>query len=332
MADVIKIDFQKIRNLSDLSKRLACDKNDLQSRIQISDQSKYFKKMDIPKKNRKLGYRTVYQCTDMVLSQIHKYIASSINITEMFPEYVRGFVVGGSCTKNAKMHLAKKYLLHADIIHFFESFSLDSIVKVFLELGCNEGIAKGLSKLCTLNGVLVQGINSSPVLANFACKQMDEELNALSLRYGCKYSRYADDITISGNNTLPEKREIEEIFSTYDFRMNDRKYKIQKRGMGQYVTGLTVFDDKAPRVPKRFKKNLRLELYYAKKYGLMNHLKKSGVDIEQPGIVLYEIYRIKGWIDYIKSVEPDLAIRYYEAWNVIIDRHVKELYENKLSL
>ena len=95
------------------------------------------------------------------------------------------------------------------------------------------------------------------------------------------------------------------------------------RGKNQYVTGLTIFDKNYPRIPKRMKKKIRLLLYYYKKHGIFSHImhiKKISIDdvvndltlffrIERQTIKLF--YKIRGWIDYVNSVEPILAGKYY---------------------
>ena len=101
------------------------------------------------------------------------------------------------------------------------------------------------------------------------------------------------------------------------------------RGKKQYVTGLTVFDSICPRIPRRFKHKVRLLLYYMRKYGKLSfQLKKLGYtldeyenDPEKKAEVDYEIIgndkKLKGWIDFINSVEPKRATIYYKQYNAL---------------
>ncbi len=316
--------FSKIRNISDLAKNLSIEEAYLNKLLSTESQSLFYRKMNIPKKNKTLKqYRTVYKTIDMALSLVHKNLESAINIIETFPVYVQGFVRDRSIVTNAKRHLAKKYILNADIKNFFESIGLEKVIDSFTYIGCIPKIASVLAKLCTLDGILVQGLSTSPVLANIASRKMDKDLFNLGIRYDCEYTRYADDITFSGDESVPLKEEIEEIFNKHGFQLNHNKFKIQRRGKSQYVTGLTVFDKEHPRLPKKIKKNLRMRLYYATKYGLENHFKKVGIDIEDSYLVEGEIVKIDGWIGFMFCVEPKLANKFKEIWGKVLNDYYK---------
>lgn len=317
--------FSEIRNTPDLAKNLYCSENELMKFANSTNQIQFYKKMNIPKKNsRNFGqYRTVYMAINYALSLIHKNLETAINLSENFPPYVHGFVRKRSIVTNAKKHLAKKFILNVDIENFFESIKVETVVDAFLYLGCNNEIAEILAKICTLNGFLAQGLSTSPVLANIACREMDQYLFNLSKLYQCEFTRYADDITFSGDGDTPSKVSIEEIFNKYGFKLNHKKYKIQKRGQGQYVTGLTVFDKEYPRLPKKIKKNLRLVLYFANKYGFENHLKQNNIDPEDSDVILEQINKIEGWIKFMFCVEPKLAHKFNVLWTTIIMEYNK---------
>jgi hypothetical protein len=123
--------------------------------------------------------------------------------------------------------------------------------------------------------------------------------------------------------------EIESILNNTQFRINRSKTKVMLRGAKQFVTGLTIFDNKYPRIPKQFKKIIRLRLYYIKKYGCISYvMRETGIseceadnDNHKLQILIDRSIRlqheIKGWIDYINSIEPPLARKYYEIYNTI---------------
>ncbi|MGD0021207.1 MAG: reverse transcriptase family protein [Smithellaceae bacterium] len=327
------ITFQKIRNLSDLSKNLSILESDLDQLLKCDPQSILYHKMLIPKKSTKYqGFRTVYKVINPTLSLIQKNLETSINNSTKFPPCVQGFVRKRSTVTNANKHLGKKFALSCDIRNYFESINIEAVIRAFQYLGCSLEIAEMLAKLCTLDGFLVQGVSTSPVLANIVSRDMDKELLSLSKHYNCSYTRYADDITISGDDVVPSRDEIDEILKKNGFHLNHDKFKIQKRGQKQYVTGLTVFDEKYPRVPKRIKKWLRLNLFYINKYGFESHACKI-LNIERQDLESDETKReevndycdelnrkLKGWIDYINSVESKLAKKLYEQYNLIIEK------------
>jgi RNA-directed DNA polymerase len=331
------ISFHNIRNLSDLSKNLSISKSDLDRLLKCTPQSRLYHKMFIPKKSLKHpGVRTVYKVIDPTLSLLQKNIETSINLTVKFPHCVQGFVKGRSTESNARNHLGKEFLLNLDIKNFFESIRIEDVTRVFQYLGCSLQIAEMLARLCTLDDFLAQGLSTSPVLANVVSMDMDDELLLLSEKYNCVFTRYSDDIAISGNDGLPSKAELAKVLEKNGFEINQAKFKVRKRGQNQYVTGLTVFDEKCPRIPKRIKKRLRLSLYYIYKYGFESHVCKilniDGRDLETDEIKKEEVHchcyelnkKLKGWIDYINSVEPKLAKKYYEQYNLIEEKEKRK--------
>jgi retron-type reverse transcriptase len=288
--------------------------------ILSEEKSALYAKMCLPKRNSaRIGeFRVVYQVTNMTLGLLQKNIATSISSQWIFPEYVQGFVGKRSIASNAALHLAKDYILKADVVKFFDSITFKQVAEAFERLGCNNAVAVNFADLCTLNDFLPQGASTSPILSNLVCEEMDVQLNLLGSRSDATYSRYADDITFSGS-ALPEKEEIEAIFENFGFRMHPCKFFIAKRGKAQFVTGLSVFDKDRPRVPKKMKRSLRQELYYIKKYGLPEHLKKR-YDIESVSEtrLLKEGARITGWVDFMTSIEPEFGNKVKSQWIEIL--------------
>lgn len=271
----------------------------------------------MPKKNiaRKREYRVVYKVRSQALSLLQKNIATSIAAQWSFPEYVQGFVAERSIRSNAKRHLAKRYILKADIKNFFGSITFDQVATAFKRLGCRDPVAEVLAGVCTLNGTLPQGTATSPILSNIVCVDMDDQLCSLGRQFNTTYSRYADDVTFSGDS-LPSKDMIEAIFNRFGFQMHPDKFYMAKRGRAQFVTGLSVFDNKQPRVPKRMKRNLRQELYYIKKFGMVEHIKRRyGLKVSWGDTrILREGARITGWIDFITSIEPVFGNKVKNLW------------------
>jgi len=334
-----KVDFNSIQGVDDIAKNFYSDANFINKLIGMSislkagkilkyltqeerhenglevisniidaqDQKSFYKELRIPKKNKKRRgeFRVVYR-GDPSLKQLQKNIAFAIEEKTIFPICVQGFVKKRSTTTNAKFHLGKQLILNADIKDFFDSITIDQVIKIFMQLGCNQSVAEILAKICTINGVLRQGLHTSPILANIVAFPIDESFEALAEKYKCIYTRYGDDITLSSDDQLPTKDEVQDILKKHGFLLNESKFSITKRGQAQFVTGLAVFDKEYPRVPKRFKKWLRLTSYYMNKYGVDNHLERIGV----PDFALSAYFnRIKGTIDYINASEPDLAKR-----------------------
>ncbi|QSQ14142.1 reverse transcriptase family protein [Myxococcus landrumensis] len=298
----VEFPFKTIRDERDLAQHLECEANTLLFLADPSRQHEFYAELRIPKRKRG-GFRLVYRSREDVLSRIHKALAVAVADAARFRPCVQGFVKKRSIVTNARQHLGKQLLLHADIEHFFESIRLPSVISCFQSLGCRPQVAELLGRLCTRKEVLPQGAHASPVLANIACRHLDQDFEQLAEVHGCTYTRYADDLTFSGDE-VPEEGNIQSILAGYGFKLRDGKCRRQQRGRGQFVTGLSVGDPVGPRIPKKMKRQLRRDLHYATRYGLEDHLRHVG----RPTVDPWEEYSVlEGRTRYLASVEPKIA-------------------------
>ncbi|HTB53392.1 MAG TPA: reverse transcriptase family protein [Ferruginibacter sp.] len=303
------------------------DKNDVREHLLtiLNPNPISLHKLYIPKKNSRLGYRIVYSIKSYLFSNILKTLNTYLNSIYSPEDNVHGFVRNRNIKTNAMQHLSKKKLLSVDIENFFETITFDMINRSLIELGFNPEITTIISKIVTLNGFLVQGYHTSPTIANIVAAKFDKELLTICTE-DIVYTRYADDLYFSSNKEVPSLEVIEEIICKNEFKLNTSKTKYMPIGSKQYVTGLSVFDKNYPRIPKRIKKKLRLEIYYIKKWGAKSHiLKQLGhsftdykTSLEIKCIVNDEIEktyaRINGWILFIRSIEPELGSKLYSEF------------------
>lgn len=210
-------------------------------------------------------------------------------------------------------------LLRCDLKDFFPTIRRDRLVARFVEIGLNARAAGVLADFATIEGKLALGLNASPMLANLVCSELDRKLEELSIELGCAYTRYADDIAISGD-TVPSEDRVRKIVETEGFELCARKMRVTKRGQAHFVTGLSVADPKAPHVPRQFKRRLRQELYYSKRFGLSGHLSRIGAGESCEDASFQKgINRIDGSVRYIFSIEPALGARMRVQWKEILD-------------
>ncbi|MES2933848.1 MAG: reverse transcriptase family protein, partial [Pseudomonadota bacterium] len=92
---------------------------------------------------------------------------------------------------------------------------------------------------------LPQGAPSSPALANLCAYRLDLRLDALANSLGATYSRYADDLTFSGNWELERslgrlQTQIGTIALEEGFAINFKKTRIMRAATRQLVTGIVV--------------------------------------------------------------------------------------------
>ena len=129
----------------------------------------------------------------------------------------------------------------------------------------------------TVNGkiqwVLPQGSPSSPILTNIVCQSLDRKLYRLAKEYKLHYSRYADDITFSGNCNVFQRNgeflcKLRQIIEQQNFTINEKKTRLQKKSQRQEVTGLVVSE--RVNVPRQYVRSLDNLLYIWERYGEAN--------------------------------------------------------------
>jgi RNA-directed DNA polymerase len=318
----VLIDFRQPSTLRELEKYIGVHPGILEAKLN-SETSSFFYRHIIPKRKPKPEnpYRVVWQAKPS-LEDAYKSFARRFDlfaqfIESRFPHHsAYGYVRGRGILDNAICHAGAPKILHADIQNFFPSISDTRLKNLFLMFGIQEIIADALSKFVTIDGFLPLGVHSSPLLANLVCLDLDEKLVELAKNYDCVYTRYADDISISGKEKIPEKEEIKSFLSEEGFILSEHKCRITKRGQAHYVTGLSVSDSN-PHVPRRMKKELRKELYYCKKFGIADHLRH----VYGPGARISSgINRIDGTIRYLSHIEREIIPGIRKEWSSLLKR------------
>lgn len=232
-------------------------------------QELFYKKAYIPKKN---GGSRELDMPSLELKYIQRWILDNILKNMHVSEHAVGFRSNKSIVDNARRHTNKYCLVNVDISDFFPSVKFEQIFRIFVYYGYTKEVSWVLSKLCSYEGKLPQGSPASPQISNIVCLKLDARLATLALKYESNYSRYADDITFSGNNDIKNIiNAVSEIMEDEGFHINQKKTRISYPHQCQEVTGLLV-NGNYIRVSKKYKREIYQELYYCIKYGVQNHL------------------------------------------------------------
>lgn len=234
-----------------------------------------------------------------------RWILDEILEKEAVSPCCHGFVKGRSIVTNAREHMGKKQILVMDIKDFFPSIKEPQIIGIFRDLGYSPSAAARLADICCYVGELPQGAPTSPYLANLRCRELDSRLEGIALTYGLSYTRYADDMTFSGDRELDFLIPlVEQELLQYGFVPNCVKTRIYRENDRKIVTGLLVKED-GLRIPKQFKRKLKQEIYYCKKFGVSTHLQNTSAIAS----VNFREY-LYGKAYYIKMVEPEKGEEY----------------------
>lgn len=290
----MKLKLSEIRNTKDFSRYFPLAEKEVLNILNNTDDSKKIRIIRIRKYSNK--FREVAKVDDSVYKFVLKTLCTYFNGIYRPQECVLGYIKGGGIVKNAKQHLNKKQIIKCDIKNFFYSITKENVKAILDSYGATDEAKEIISNLVTYESILYPGLNTSPVFSNMYCYNMDQSFLNLAKKYNCIYTRYADDITISGNNGVPSKREVENIVNKYNFELSETKFKIMEKGRYQVVTGLTVFDKTMPRIPRNIKKRIRLACFL---------LSKSSSNDEYSENVKWCNYNyLYDVLKYYKQVEP----------------------------
>jgi RNA-directed DNA polymerase len=182
-----------------------------------------YREIEKPKKHG--GTRTI-KPPNLNLRKIQRIILDKILYKHTQLDCVYGLSKNKSILDNAKFHQknASEQLLILDIENFFPSVPKKRINNIFKNLGFNKENSSILTKLCTIDGSLPQGAPTSPYLASMVCLKLDKEIFTYCKRRGFIYTRYFDDISISGKNISDKNiKQIERIISRHGFNCNKDK-------------------------------------------------------------------------------------------------------------
>ena len=200
-----------------------------------------------------------------------------------------GYVRGRSVVDHARAHAGQAVLLKFDLQDFFATVRASRVHATFVELGYSRSVARELMALCTTatpepvlerlrtegalswtqamrlrDAHLAQGAPTSAALANLCAFRLDLRVAGLARELGARYTRYADDIVLSGDASL--RRSADRIEARVGgfaldegFALNHRKTRRVSRGRRQQVCNIVV--NERPNLPRDEFDRLKAQLH-----------------------------------------------------------------------
>ncbi len=258
---------------------------------------RHYHRRAIPRKN---GEPRLLSVPDEALKAIQRRIADVLLFQRPVSPWATAYRYAASPRKNAALHAGQPLVLKLDIYHFFDSIRYTQVKdSAFPAEIYAEPLRILLTMLCYYKDGLPQGAPSSPAITNILLYDFDEKLALWCQARNIRYSRYCDDMTFSGDfDPAPVIAHVRQELKALGFLLNEQKTAVQRRGRRQLVTGLVV--NEHPSAPAEYRRQLRQELYYLKKFGPEEHLRHRGI-AEPPE---HYLRRLLGRADYMLSVSP----------------------------
>ncbi|MBQ8541585.1 MAG: RNA-directed DNA polymerase [Clostridia bacterium] len=272
--------------------------------------SKHYHKTVIPKGS---GGERVLHVPDNFLKAVQRSIVRNILSHEEVSPYARAYRYGASTLKNAMPHKGHKVILKLDIKNFFDSIIYPLVKKkVFPSERFSESNRVLLTLLCMYKDALPQGAPTSPCISNIIMKDFDNTVGTWCKERNITYTRYCDDLTFSGDFNVDEaKAFVEAELKKMGFFLNAKKTTVLRDGQKKCVTGILV-NDKI-NAPLEYRKSIRQAVYYCKKFGIDEHLKRNGIEKAAEGY----LKSLLGRINYVLSIDnTNEEMKGYKAWAV----------------
>jgi hypothetical protein len=245
------------------------------------DSGTHYVRWTVPKRD---GSQRLISAPKPELKAAQRWIARQV--TEHLPVHgaAHGFLTGRSIASNAQVHAGARVVVKLDIRGFYPTVTMRRVKGLLRRAGLGEQVATVMALLATESPrepvvthgktyhvaigprSLPQGAPTSPSITNALCLRLDCRLSGLARALGCRYTRYADDLTFSWHGDARSQvgallRGTGAIVRAEGFEIHAQKTRVMRAGARQKVTGLVVNqapDDRpAARVPRITQRALR---------------------------------------------------------------------------
>jgi len=255
----------------------------------------FYREFEIKKKNGKK--RKISEPLPS-LKDIQLWILKNILYKVEVSKFAKAYVPKVNLKNNITYHKKQKIVFTVDIKDFFPSITQKNVESVFLSLGYSKIISNLLSKLCCLKESLPQGAPTSPYLSNIFMKDFDVSISSYCVKNKIRYTRYADDLTFSGDFNYSLLLRLIKVQAFYKgLVINEEKTKLMGQNERQIITGVVV--NEKLQISKTKRDEIRQAMYYIKKFGLKNHMDK--VQLKRS----YYREHLLGKINFILFLNPE---------------------------
>lgn len=276
------------------------------------------------------GQRLIESPKPLLKSVQTKILEQILNLVPVHQK-CHGFTRGRSILTNAEPHCGQRLILKFDLENFYPSVNFNRIVAIFRALGYNREIAICLSRLCTtalpssvpypregIRGVLPylrfhlpQGAPTSPALANLSAYALDVRLSGLANSFGANYTRYADDLTFSGPETLFRGLKtliplVQQVIRDERFIVHKSKRKVIRNNQQQKVTGVVV--NEHPNFSRKEFDRLKAILFNCTRFGPESQNREEIANFRE---------HLRGRISFVTQLNPQRGNKLLALWERI---------------
>lgn len=230
------------------------------------------------------------------LMEIQRAINERILADIALPDSVFG-CRGRGVKQNVEAHALGRYVYVLDIRDAFPSVGCGRVKTALMAAGFDPAAAGLLTRLCTAANQLPQGAPTSNSLLNLVLAPLDQAIENRAAELGARYTRYVDDVCISGPEPLTDfVQTVERQLADDGFVHNSRKSRHWGPNSSPVITGVAIRAGKLRPVPE-FLRGLSLDVRAAVQ-ARRNALSRT---------------QLLGRIAWAKYLDPDLGRSFERA-------------------
>jgi hypothetical protein len=255
-----------------------------------------YEELEIPKRS---GGTRLIHAPGPALKIAQRALLENVLSKAPLHDACHGFRRDHSTKTNASPHVGRDIVINLDLRDFFPTISAGRVAGVLRQLEIPGGTMAQhfLVDLVTRERRLPQGAPTSPALANLVCRRLDSRLAGLAAKAGASYTRYADDLTFSGDGGLVScLPKIRAIIASEGLTVATEKTRVIRKGGRQDVTGLTV--NAGVSVPRAIRRRLRAVAHRVACGGMPTW---KGEDLNAAAL--------RGHLSYLRAFHPQEADR-----------------------
>jgi RNA-directed DNA polymerase len=227
-----------------------------------------------------------------------------MRVLSQFPVHdaAYAYVKGRSIRQNALRHVQSNFILKLDFKNFFPSIRPIDLERLLINRPPIDVSPKDFEVLYQLlfwgegsylPRCLSIGAPSSPMISNILMYDFDRILSEVAADLGLTYTRYADDLTVSGptsSKLMVFERKLDGIIKDVplSLTLNDEKRGLYGRGERRMVTGLIITPDHKISIGRERKREIR---------AAVNRYKIG--ELDDRGVM-----RCKGLLAFVVAAEP----------------------------
>ncbi|MEN6576416.1 MAG: reverse transcriptase family protein [Phycisphaerales bacterium] len=227
-----------------------------------------------------------------------------------------GAVKGRTIKDNASVHAGAQFIAKLDIRAFYPSVHSTKVYSFFISQKCSPDVAHILTALTTRDHSLPLGTSTSPALADQIVRPIDIRIGAMAARGRLKYTRYVDDITLSGSFPLQRfANTVTRVLNQNGFKLKKSKlvfYGPESNPCERIITGVAIVDGRIA-APVDYVKALEDELRHI--------ASQSRRAVVEDNVLPREHYR--GKIAYIRWLDPPVGDRLLKLYRRVKWRHLE---------